>query len=187
MRNRRRAHPAWPSKDLYVTFRRPISPDAATEPARDSAQAARDGAQGRQARSARRAASDVATALRDVLREPAQSRHAGVLAALSRSAAAGVRRGLRDPDGHARRSGRSRAVCASISATRCCRTTAAERSRRASSAGNDFMYWEVMERARAARQPPVRLSAAASAAPVPTTSSGTGASSPSRCTTSTSW
>jgi FemAB-related protein (PEP-CTERM system-associated) len=30
MRNRRRSHPDWPSKDLYFTFRRPISPDAET-------------------------------------------------------------------------------------------------------------------------------------------------------------
>ncbi|MGH8218571.1 MAG: FemAB family XrtA/PEP-CTERM system-associated protein [Steroidobacteraceae bacterium] len=28
MRNRRQRHPGWPSKDLYVTFRRPIDPDA---------------------------------------------------------------------------------------------------------------------------------------------------------------
>jgi FemAB-related protein (PEP-CTERM system-associated) len=28
MRNRRRRHPEWPSKDLYVTFRRPIDADA---------------------------------------------------------------------------------------------------------------------------------------------------------------
>ena len=28
MRNRRRANPDWPCRDLYVTFRRPISPDA---------------------------------------------------------------------------------------------------------------------------------------------------------------
>jgi FemAB-related protein (PEP-CTERM system-associated) len=28
MRNRRRRNPDWPCKDLYVTFRRPISPDA---------------------------------------------------------------------------------------------------------------------------------------------------------------
>jgi FemAB-related protein (PEP-CTERM system-associated) len=28
MRNRRSVHPDWPCKDLYVTFRRPISPDA---------------------------------------------------------------------------------------------------------------------------------------------------------------
>ena len=27
MRNRRRSHPDWPVKDLYVTFRRPIDPD----------------------------------------------------------------------------------------------------------------------------------------------------------------
>lgn len=28
MRNRKPRHPGWPSKDLYVTFRRPIDPDA---------------------------------------------------------------------------------------------------------------------------------------------------------------
>jgi FemAB-related protein (PEP-CTERM system-associated) len=30
MRNRRRQHPAWPCKDLYVTFRKAIAPDAET-------------------------------------------------------------------------------------------------------------------------------------------------------------
>jgi FemAB-related protein (PEP-CTERM system-associated) len=28
MRNRRRQHPEWPAKDLYVTFRKPIDPDS---------------------------------------------------------------------------------------------------------------------------------------------------------------
>ena len=28
MRNRRRQHPEWPCKDLYVTFRKPIDPDS---------------------------------------------------------------------------------------------------------------------------------------------------------------
>jgi FemAB-related protein (PEP-CTERM system-associated) len=28
LRNRQRLHPQWPARDLYVTFRRPISPDA---------------------------------------------------------------------------------------------------------------------------------------------------------------
>lgn len=28
LRNRRRMHPQWPARELYVTFRRPISPDA---------------------------------------------------------------------------------------------------------------------------------------------------------------
>jgi FemAB-related protein (PEP-CTERM system-associated) len=28
MRNRRRKHPEWPAKDLYVTFRKPIDPDS---------------------------------------------------------------------------------------------------------------------------------------------------------------
>ena len=73
------------------------------EPARDSAQAAGDGAQGRQAGSHGRAAWRRCPALRDVLREPAQSRHAGVLASLPRGAQGRIRRGLRDPRGHAGR------------------------------------------------------------------------------------
>ncbi len=53
-------------------------------------------------------------------------------------------------------------------------------------AGNDFMYWQVMERARREGLPASSTTAAASAAPAPSTSRPTGASSPSRCTTSTS-
>ena len=54
MRNRRREHPDWPAKDLYVTFRKSDRPRRGREHAGHSAQAARDGAQGHQGGAARR-------------------------------------------------------------------------------------------------------------------------------------
>ena len=104
------------------------------EPARDSAQAARDGAQGHRARPRQRDRRARRSLLRAVCRQPAPAWHAAVSAALLRGAAQRVRQGLRGADrarsAPARRCPR---CCRSISATRCCRTTPATTSARARS------------------------------------------------------
>ena len=100
--------------------------------ARDSAQAARDGAQGHPQRSRQRHRCRRRPFLRAVRGQRPSPRHAGAAAALLRHVAARVRRGLRDPHGDG--AGRHAAVqrsCRSTSATRCCRTTPATRSPRA--------------------------------------------------------
>lgn len=147
LRNRRRMHPQWPARDLYVTFRRPISPNAEENmraiPRKQRAmvrKGAKEGLRAEVHRDIERHYATYAESLRN-LGTPVFARR--YLAELQR--AFGEDCEILSVEHR----GRPVASCMSFyfrdevlpyygGGTRVARALA----------GNDFMYWEVMERAR---------------------------------------
>ena len=186
-RNLAPQHSDWVSKDLYVTFRKTDRSRRGAQPAGDPAQAARDGAQGHQGgiekrdRRRRRSVSLRSTPITCIGTARRRCRSATLRCCARRSATiAGCSRLSM------RRERRCRACSRSTSATKCCPTTPATRSRAAPSPRTTSSTGSSCATAASAATA-CSTTAAASAAPARSTSRKTGASSRSRCTTSTCW
>jgi FemAB-related protein (PEP-CTERM system-associated) len=141
--------PAWHTKELYVTFRKEITGRRRSQPERHPAQAARDGPQGHQAGPERRSR-PTSTACSTAY---AHSVHRLGTPVFPKKYFAGCRRSSATsakcaPSSRRRRTGRRRAELLLARRSACPTTAAACRLAR-DVAGNDFMYWNLMQAAAA--------------------------------------